>query len=154
MLSGRMGAWLNLPDFMQGECLNACIGFLVAGGLTYHELRGEKLKTESILENRQRNREIREKLGDYLERGREWLIQCSNEKAPPPEDNAEQWANDVEQFLASHLDNSYISRFRSSAGLPLTANSISSYQHRQLWAGIHVRLSRLTEFITELSAIR
>jgi hypothetical protein len=127
------------------------LGWVVAGAKTYHELRESKLKLEARLDDRKRNREIRESLGEYLERGRELMRLCTNEKSPPPDDEANQWADEVEQFLHSQLDSSYVSRFRSSAGLPLSANSIFSLEHRNLWAGIHVRVARLTEFITELS---
>jgi len=93
---------------------------------------------------------IREKLGLLLSKGQEIRGKCANEKIPPPEDEANEWASEVEEFLVRELDRSYVSRFRSDAGVPFAANSISSVPHRNLWAGVHTRLFQLERFIEQL----
>ena len=95
--------------------------------------------------------DIREHLGQLLFEGQELQRQCGNEKEPAPTAQAQEWADKTEGYLAENLGESYIARFRSSAGLPMAANSISSLDHRNLWAGLHVRLARLTQFVEELS---
>ena len=83
----------------------------------------------------------REALGQLLLEGQHIQQQCGNEKEPAPSAQAQEWADKTEGYLAENLGESYIARFRSSAGLPMTANSISSLDHRNLWAGLHVRLA-------------
>jgi hypothetical protein len=127
------------------------VGFLIAGGLTYHELRGEKIKQDAKLDLRERNRKLREVLGIYLNEGQVLLRQCLNQKMAPPRDKANDWVKKVEQTLETELNGSYVSRFRSEAGLTQIAIDIQSVYHRDLYGWIHIRLSRLTQMITELS---
>jgi hypothetical protein len=104
------------------------------------------------LEDRERTRAIRRELGVFLEQGRQLMTVCADETKAPPSAEADAWATRVETFLNEQLDASFIARFRSGAGLPLTATSITSIPHRSLWSGIWVRTSRLQQFIQELSA--
>jgi hypothetical protein len=97
-------------------------------------------------------RKTRETLGLFLHEGSILRGQCGNEKEQPPEDAAIDWANKVEDFLCSSLDESYVARFRDGSNLPMTANSIASLAHRHLWSWIRVRMARLQEFIKELSS--
>ncbi len=90
-------------------------------------------------------------LGEYADDGQSLMTQCANEKDPPPNDAAEAWAKKVETYLSANLGKSYITRFRSGHGLPMSANSISSMDHRNLWAGLRVRIIRLHEFIKEIN---
>jgi hypothetical protein len=98
----------------------------------------------------QHRRQVREALGSFLEEGRQLMIRCANETIPPPTADAEAWAQRVETYLHQNLDDSYIGRFRTGAGLPLAANSIQSIPHRNLWSGINIRISRLAEYIKEI----
>ena len=126
------------------------LGLTIAIILAYHEVRMQKLNLEHRLDDKAKKRETREKLGEFLEQGQTLKRKCANEKDPPPDEEADTWASEVESYLSDELDDSYISRFRSSAGVPLTANSISSIPHRNLWAGIHTRLYQLEKFIEQL----
>jgi hypothetical protein len=75
---------------------------------------------------------------------------CANEKEQPPNDEANEWGFLVEHYLLQELDSSYVAIFRSTSGVPLTACSINSIPHRDLWAGIHTRLFQLEQILTRL----
>jgi hypothetical protein len=77
------------------------------------------------------------------------MVRCGNDSEPPPEQEAQSWADNVEAYFHKEMDDSYIARFRNGSGLPLTVNSIHSVPHRNLWAGLWIRTSRLQEFIKE-----
>ena len=109
----------------------------------------EITRLRSELDERATNREIREQLGVFLLEGQALLRRAANESQPPPNAEAEAWAARTEKYLTSALGAAYVARFRSSAGLPMTANSIESRAHANLWAGIWVRLARLEQFIHE-----
>ncbi len=95
-------------------------------------------------------RVLRETLAKFLDEGQNLKRQCANEREAPPNNEADEWAQRTEHYLEGEFDKSYISRFRSSIGVPLTANSIASVPHRNLWAGIHNRLYQLGKFIEQL----
>lgn len=126
------------------------LGWFVAMILTYHELRTEKAKLEKKLDDKAKKKAAREMLAVFLNEGQALKRQCANEKEPPPEDRTNEWAHKIEHWLEKEFDKSYISRFRNTADVPMTANSISSIPHRNLWAGIHTRLYQLGKFIEQL----
>jgi len=107
---------------------------------------------EAQLEQRQQRREIRESLGGFLTQGRQLRSRCANEQEPPPNAEGDEWAATVETFLRERLGESYIARFQSDAGLPLSATSISSIPHRMLWGRINTRMARLQQFLEELGS--
>lgn len=146
----RLGWELRMPDTLTSILVMASLAW--AGILTYHELRQQKIKLERQLDDSGKKKKIRETLGVFLEQGQELQRKCANEKEPPPDDEADKWASEVEEFLMTELDKSFVSRFRSSAGVPLTANSISSISHRQLWHSIRTRIYQLAKFIEELGS--
>lgn len=130
---------------------------------TFHELRITKDKAltdasqklaslQQQLDDREKKKTIRVKLSALLEEGRQLMNRCGDETKPPPNADADDWAQRTEAVLRDNLDESYVARFRSGAGLPLTANSISSIPHRQLWGALWVRTSRLQEFLSELGS--
>jgi len=91
-------------------------------------------------------------LGEFLEEGRQLDIQCHNEQEPPPDDEANAWADRVEAFLREELDESYVARFRNHEGLPAGYTGLSSAPHRKLSGAIGIRLARLEQFLHELGA--
>jgi hypothetical protein len=107
-----------------------------------------QIRTLTIqLDQRQRRTEIRTALGNYLLEGRPLLVRCADESQPPPNQATDAWAQRAEMYMHENMDDSFIAHFRDGAGLPMTANSIASIPHRQLWADIWVRIARLQEFI-------
>jgi hypothetical protein len=115
--------------------------------------RGEQIeRLQAIVDSRLKQAEIRERLGQFMTKGQELMGECSKENQPAPNDAANQWAGEVEYFLLGHLGAEYIPRFRSDAGLPISGTFIVSIEHRNLWAGIRVRLARLEQFLAEMQA--
>ncbi|MEK7281221.1 MAG: hypothetical protein AAB037_02565, partial [Chloroflexota bacterium] len=107
-------------------------------------------RLRSLLDDRKRKRGIRERLGGFLEEGRLLAARCADESKAAPTAEAQEWAERAEEFLRKNLGEGYVARFRSAAGLPLTATSITKAEHRNLWSGIYTRNARLAEFIAEL----
>ncbi len=112
-------------------------------------LQRDELKSK--LDDKFRKRAIKDSLGQFLDRGRLIQRKCANENEPPPNEEADNWANEAEKYLSGNLGTSYVSRFRNPAGLSMVVTSISSLDHGKLWGGIHTRLSRLEQFISELA---
>lgn len=103
------------------------------------------------VDQKQKKLNIRLGVSALLEEGRLLMIRCGDESQPPPEEEANQWATKAELYLQQNLDDSFVGRFRSSADLPMTANSIQSVPHRNLWAGIRSRNAKLEQFIKNKS---
>ena len=95
-------------------------------------------------------RAVREQLGTFIDEGTALQRLCTNEQEPAPEQQANEWAGRVEAYLTANLGASYVTRFRSSAGLPVGMNAIVSIPHRNLWSGIRTRLARLEQFSQEM----
>lgn len=107
-------------------------------------------KQSAAEEEKKRKKRIRAKLGEFLGQGQQLIIQCGNEKAPAPDDAANKWADTTERYLDEELGPEYVSRFRSGAGMPLSATAIVDPAHRNLWSGLNVRTYRLEQFLSEL----
>jgi len=138
----------NFPTW--GWILFMIIGLLIAPFYAFHKLRKHRDEIAEQLTKNNKKKEIRESLGAFIETGRELKTKCADEKEPPPNDEAQEWADSIENYLTQELDNSYVFRFRSSAGVPMTANSISSIPHRNLWGAIHTRIFQLDKFFEQL----
>jgi hypothetical protein len=106
---------------------------------------------EEYLKNSTRDKEAdtRDQLGVFILEGQALLVRCSKENEPPPGEEVNEWAQQVETFLGQTLARSYIARFRNGAGLPMAANFINSIPHRNLWAAVRLRLARLEQFSQE-----
>jgi hypothetical protein len=99
---------------------------------------------------KKRRREIRRRLGEFLGRGQQLMALCANDQIPPPNKEANEWAEETEKYLGHNLGSEYIARFRSGAGMPLAATSIVELGHRNLWSELNVRVYRLEQFLSEL----
>jgi hypothetical protein len=115
----------------------------------YREAQDNVITLQAIAERLKKKPEVRESLGLFVLEGQELMNRCADERQRPPYEEFVKWAQKIEEFLRDHLDDSHIARFRTGAGLPLTANSMASVEHRSLWASLNVRLARLQEFIKE-----
>jgi hypothetical protein len=127
------------------------MGLFVAQFLAFHRVKLDRDHLQARLDDKARKTAICEAIGEFLNEGLQLRMQCADEKKEPPNEKADDWAARVEKYLSSYLGNSYVFRFRSDAGLPMVATSISSIPHRNLWGGIHTRLSRLEQFIGEIT---
>jgi hypothetical protein len=105
---------------------------------------------QALQDSAGKRRATREALGDLLSEGHALIARCSDETTPAPQDEANDWSARVEAVFRGRLDESYVARFHDESGLPLTATSIYSAPHRNLWSAISSRNARLQEFIREV----
>ena len=114
------------------------------------ELRKQTHNLQDRLDQRYRNRAIREELGRFMTEG-DGLLQKTfkGPPLPPPETEANDWYNRARQYLLEHLDSSYEARFVSTdPGLPIGYGLPKEYEG--LISGIQRRLVILRRFIEEL----
>lgn len=95
------------------------------------------------------SKEIRIKLGAFLEEGGNIIDACFNESDPAPIAKAEAWDATVSSYLREALDESYVNRFGNSSGIPMTTCSLHLPDHRNIYGQLYTRLARLQEFIAE-----
>ena len=81
--------------------------------------------------NEARRTMIRENLGTFIGQGMSLMERCAVEVRPPPNQDATEWARNVERYLLNNLGQSYVERFRNSSGLPMTASAITDLAHRK-----------------------
>ena len=120
-----------------------CVGLALAILLTYHELRvSVGCKNDK--------RSIRQSLSNYLNEGSKIKKKCSNQAIGAPTQEAESWAKNVDEFLASKLGDDYVETFYSNDGLPISLTTLHSVEHQQVESFMRARLTRINEFLKEL----
>jgi hypothetical protein len=126
----------------------AVVGFtLVAAGATGWDL----LQKE---QGQAHSREVRDKLAQFESAG-QTLLQRTYSDAEPPTGDFARWASDTEAYLSAELGPSYVTRFRSAAGLPMSGVPIGIQITRlELWSSINSRVARLEQFTTELPSAK
>ena len=83
------------------------VGFSIAQFLAFHKVRIQRDELQRQLSKKARVKEIRDKLGAFLDEGRELRNQCSTrQKEPPPNEQATEWMQRIENFLQAYLENS------------------------------------------------
>ena len=98
-----------------------------------------------------RQREIAERLGEFLAKGEHWKSVCRNPKGDIfPGDRMAEWRTELESYVLSRLGQSYHARLVSNAGITGFPVGVPE-QFRANWIYINVRCVRLHEFIKELS---
>ncbi len=102
------------------------------------------------LDQRFRNRAIRERLGDFIREGSELIrVIFIKPPAPLPKTEANEWYDRVRRYLLDHLDSSYEARFVSpDPGLPIGYGLPE--EHEKLLSRIQRRLAVLRHFIEEV----
>ncbi len=90
-------------------------------------------------------KKIRKALGDFLDEGLQLREQYAYGKEPPSEKKVKDWAARVETYLTEHCGKTYVSRFRSDAGL----GTVGVHPDSNNLLYVYTRLSRLNEFIGE-----
>ncbi len=155
------GKKLSAPDTLPGiiELAAACLGaawimifiirLFLAPAHLYEKSKNRIEELEIALSKRTDKRRIRDSLSGFLMEGKKLMVSCNDETQPPPFQETDLWQKEIEEFLNDNLEPSFVARFCNPAGLPMAANSIASIQHRNLWAGIHFRLARLSQFLEE-----
>ncbi len=143
LATATLGVCLGMKQEGLRSKLKYIVPFVMLGLVTVGLTGWQAYRTQS------RSQTVREGLGSLIGEGRAIQLRCAEESSPVPEQEANEWASKAETFLRDHLGDSYVSRFRSHAGLPMSATTISSNPHRQLWGNIHFRLARLEQFSEE-----
>lgn len=92
----------------------------------------------------------REKLGEFLFEGQGLEQQCADETKPPPKEEAQDWLERTDAYLAKNLGSDYVASFHNAAGLPTGFTTILSMEHSDIASGIRFRLARLQQFLEEL----
>jgi hypothetical protein len=109
---------------------------------TYHTLTKEaQEKAERI--------QIRKQLGTFIDTGQTVLSRITNLQDPGYANAANEWAQNVETYLKETLDESYIARFRSDAGI-LAGQPALDQERIGYWLGVRNRIIRLQQFSAEL----
>ena len=103
-------------------------------------------------EEKERVKGIRIKLSEFLREGTLLSISAYTDKSPnaAPADN---WAYRLNTYLSTNLDESYVTRVNdtSDAHDETPSGVTLNTAQKNLWFGIHVRLLKIREIITELS---
>ena len=91
-----------------------------------------------------------DKLAKFIEEGEKLMNLVTSENVPLPAEEVKGWSNRTEQFLGT-LGTSYVTRFRSDAGLTGPVLIGADEDHRRYWAGIRTRVIILNEFSAEFA---
>lgn len=103
------------------------------------------------LDERARQKEIREALGRFLGQGKKLQKMCSAEVDPPPSSEVQDWANEVGQWLWDNLGQGYTHRFDSAGQFAsMEFLGFKSEVHKRLYTAVRIRVANLEQFIGEL----
>lgn len=115
------------------------------------ELKKQVENLNSRLDQRFKNRTVREQLGIFIREGSA-ITSLITQKPPGPlpQTEATDWFARVRKYLLAHLDSSYEARFVSpDPGLPISYD-LPTKDHKDLMHGMQIRLTALRRFIEEL----
>lgn len=90
--------------------------------------------------------EIREKLGQFIDRGNHLLVQFSSPASQQNSYDFDRWQDDVSLYLTAKLGPSYKARF-------VTPTPHAYDPSRPIWYAIRVRLDNLQEFSQEINSL-
>ena len=125
------------------------VPYLLYAPYRLYKEQGRKLSDLKGQSNSQR--EIAERLGEFLAKGEHWKSVCRNPKGDIfPGDRMAEWWTELESYVASKLGHSYHARLVSSTGITAFPVGVPE-QYRANWIQINIRCARLHEFIKELS---
>jgi hypothetical protein len=95
----------------------------------------------------------RVELAQFHHGGQILMNRCLDKDAQPPNDAANIWAKNVEEFLTKNLDESYITRFHDGSNIMSVIPTAGPFSQDSLnlWSGLRIRVIRMNEFIKELS---
>ncbi len=125
-------------------------GLAVAIILAYHEVRMQKVRLERQLDERQKRKDLRTTLGQFLAEGQQIKGKCFEKNTEAPVEEADRWNEKVFNYLDANLGSDYAQRLQSHEGLPSGFTTLSGMQAR-VEAFISSRLARLNQFLAELT---
>lgn len=95
-------------------------------------------------------KDIKRRLGVFLQDGDRIRVKCSNTTEPSPNIEADEWAEQVGKYLVKHLGEDYYARFYNSDGLPMGLTILSG-EHAITESFVRFRIARLQQFLSELN---
>lgn len=113
------------------------------------ELKKQVENLNARLDQRFKNRAVREQLGNFI-RESSTITSVISQSSPLPEAEANEWFKRVRQYLLTHLDSSYEARFVSPDPGPPIHYGLPTKDHENLMRGMQIRLTALRRFIEEL----
>ena len=93
---------------------------------------------------------IREKLGDFLERGVALQNRAGEKEEPLPMEDAEAWFAEVQEYLRQVLDKSFVARLNDDSCVPQVYTSVAE-DRVKLWGVLRAKVWHLQEFIREMA---
>jgi hypothetical protein len=91
-------------------------------------------------------------LTGHIQHGNLLMHRCRTEKELVPQADATAWAASAEVSIEEIFNRTYITRFRSSTGVPMGAVYWPNLENRQIDGFAYVRVYRLQGFVDELQA--
>jgi hypothetical protein len=159
LMSGTFGiiGW-GLSAWWQSlaaQWLFAIVAVIAFRAATYQAWRSRDKELEEAnrrLEDKQRRREIRNRLGRFLDRGNDLMRACiRNQQQLAPASDVDEWAREARQYLQENLGDYAPALFENWQGLPQPENcAIAEERHRGLWMLVRFRAIRLEQFINEM----
>jgi hypothetical protein len=103
------------------------------------------------LPNSPDRKSLRLALSEFIVEGENLQSRCRIGPYPPKEE-IDGWANRITAILSEKLDQSYIHRLRSDAGLsPVVPAGNLNNEQLNAWQWVRHRIERLNQFLSELS---
>ena len=106
-------------------------------------------------EEKTRIQKIRVGLSSLLNEGIQLSGKAITKGNPDPSSEANSWLGKTTEYLRANLDESYVTRLNDSSDIPYVTpsgpNVNGDVGRTNLWVGLHFRIVRLNQFITELS---
>jgi hypothetical protein len=132
---------------------------IIVGSLSFAAIGATIYSNHLVIAARAKERTriqtIREQFGIFIADGTNLVDLAANVAVSPPIDQANEWAANIENFLATNLGDSYVVRFRDSTGMPpgiFPASFIRiglDNEHQKLWRWVYSRMIKLDQFIRE-----
>ncbi len=127
-----------------------CLSFLLFfGGLGHFHYLAQQSQNKALIRAKRRRKKLI--LGRFLDKGEQIKKKIANGDATLLTVEVANWSKEVEEFLLTELDPSYVARFRSMAGQRSVLLNITNKENRHLWIQIDAKLVRLRDFISEHS---
>jgi hypothetical protein len=116
------------------------------------EISELKRKLAELLSNSPDRKTLRLTLSEFIVEGETLQKKCRVEGGDLPTQEIGAWANRIVDFLSEKLDQSYVRRLRSNAGLsPVAPVGNLTNDQQNLWKLVNHRIERLNQFLSELS---
>lgn len=108
---------------------------------TISALRQSNLEKQQKLDEKEKRKIIRENLGKFIYEGSMLLVRLEKDPIIPNE-AIQSWVAQVEAFLNSNMDGSFVNDFNSGI-VTMGPQHVVSDEHKRLWGLIHLRMENL-----------